>query len=120
MEELVFNLEQKEILLKLLKDEIDHSTYDTALKRQIYHDLSKNNKHFFTPKWSRRAWISINRAPEFREEDDMRGDWEFLCIISKNPPKPKLSKRYKLYHDLETRIREAWDKHITMEIVFKN
>lgn len=120
MEELVFNLEQKEILLKLLKDEIDHSTYDTALKRQIYHDLSKTNKHFFTPKWSRRAWISIFSVPEFREEDNVREDWELSRIVGENPPKPKFSKRYKLYHDLETRIREPWDRNITVEIVFKD
>ena len=118
MEELVFNLEQKEILLKLLKT--NNSKYDTALRNQIYHDLSKTNKHFFTPKWSCCAWKSIFSVPEFREEDNVREDYELFSVIDKNTPKPKLSKRYELYHDLKTRIRESWDRNITEEIVFKN
>ena len=119
MEELVFNLEQKEILLELLKDNFNDK-FNMALIHQIYHDLNKINKHFFTPKWSRCAWISLFHTSEFREEDKARENYELFSMIGKNPPKPKLSKRYEFYHDLETRIREPWDRNITVEIVFKN
>ena len=47
-------------------------------------------------------------------------NYELFSMIGKNSPKPKLSKRYELYHDLKTRIRESWDRNITVEIIFKN
>lgn len=95
MKEIVFNSEQKVMLLEILKSRFGDK-YDDAIYHQIYHDLNRTDKHFFTPKWSRAAWIVIFHSD-----------------------KPKPSKEYELLHDLETRIREAWDKNETMQIIFR-
>lgn len=106
------------MLLQILKERFD-AKYDTSLYHQMYHDLSKTNKHFFTPTWSRGAWICVSGYRKYDAEDLLRDEYETAKLMGEEPEKPEFSKGYELWHDLEVRIRTAWDQNRTLEIVFE-
>ena len=118
MKELKFSKAQKEILLKALKENFN-SKYSKELYRQMYHNLSKVDRHFFTTTWSRGAWICISSMHEFDKEDEAYNEYETAKLFGKELEQPTLSKQYKLWHDLEVRIRAAWDQNRTLEIIFE-
>ena len=121
MEELIFNKEQKEILMEILKLNIDDK-YNGSLIKQAYHDFKKTDKHFITPKWSCAFSNDISHFLFFnlREEYNLDEDYILQNAIGNYKPKPKLSKKYELTKDLEERIREPYNNNKTMMIVFKN
>ena len=115
------NLEQKNILLECIRENFDDK-YQDSLYKQMFKKLSENNKYFFTITWSRAAKIATEHNSKytfFEKERKAEDEYDFLVICEKKPEKPKLSKEYKVFRDLQERIGEAWDRNITMEIVFK-
>lgn len=119
MKELVFNSEQKQILLELLKTNFG-TQFDHSLYHQMYKVFSETDRHWFTVTWSRQAYIALGHGYFiFKTEDRLYEDWEFNNLCGIKSPKPKTSKKYKLWKDLITRIREPWDNNETYQIIFK-
>jgi len=121
MEELIFNKEQKEILMEILKLNINDK-YDGSLIKQAYHAFKKTDKHFITPKWSFAFSSDFSHFLYFnlREEYELDEDYILQNEIGNYKSRPKLSKKYELTKDLAERIREPFVNNKTMMIVFKN
>jgi hypothetical protein len=119
MKEIVFNSEQKEILLEFLKRQFD-AKYDKSIYHQIYKALKDANKHFFTPTWSRSCWIAVDAGWHiYRGECEAADRYELRTIMGHQATKPKLSKSFELWRDLNERIRIPWNKNATYQIIFQ-
>ena len=119
MEEIVFSSEQKEILLEFLKKQFD-SKFNEPIYHQMYKTFKENDKHFFTPTWSRACWIAVNVGWRiYRSEIEAVEEYNLRMLMNHQATKPKLSKRFELWNDLNERIRIPWDKYTTYQIIFQ-
>lgn len=119
MKELVFNSEQKQILLDFLKMHFE-AKFDHSLYHQMFKVFSETDRHWFTVTWSRQAYIALGYGSfVFKTEDHLYEDWEFRGLCGIKSPKPRTSRKYQLWRDLIARIREPWDNNETYQIIFK-
>jgi len=94
MKEIVFNSEQKEILLNFLKRRFG-TEFDRPIYHQMYKAFKESNKHFFTSTWSMYCEYVISDGYHiFQNETE-------------------------LWRDLNERIRIPWDENATYQIIFQ-
>lgn len=119
MKGIVFNSEQKEILLEFLKRRFE-TLFDRSIYHQMYKTFKENDKHFFTSTWSMYCACVINDGYHiFQNESKLLEDYELQILLGRSATKPKLSKRFELWKDLNERIRIPWDENTTYQIIFK-
>lgn len=119
MKEIVFNSEQKEILLDFLKRKLG-TEFDKPIYHQMYKAFKENNKYFFTPTWSRNCYIAVSDGYQiFQKEYELWEDYIFQTIIGRSVVKPNLSKKFEFWKDLNEDIRIPWDKNATYQIIFQ-
>ena len=119
MKEIVFNSEQKEILLEFLKRKF-RTKFDEPIYHQMYKAFKENDKHFFTSTWSAYCNFVITDGYQlFKDEQELWEDYELQILLGRPATKPKLSKRFELWNDLNKRIRIPWDKNTTYQIIFQ-
>jgi len=119
MKEIIFNSEQKEILLNFLKRRFG-TEFDRSIYHQMYRVFKENNKHFFTSTWSMYCEYVISDGYHiFQNESELWEGYEFQILLGRSETKPKLSKKFELWRDLNERIRIPWDKNATYQIIFQ-